>query len=334
MRVHNIPHNRTQHRRAPHQTSPIHIVQRQITPRHTRQTQDRNHQRRERGRNTPNRETPFPQVPGPAAEAVADEEGADRDGDSKCDEGADGTDTEDGADGDGPAEDEAETAFADDDVEPDGVDGGLGVFVDAAPVFTKGEAAVARVGEGDSGGGDHAALAHTEGAHDGQGEDGEGGVLRHDLQEIGGPGLAEVGVDDTVDVDDRVGDDELEEPAKEAAEAGGHDDGAGRGDIGVAALFGQVEGGVIAGHGPDHSDEGHEDGDAGGEVGAVVQFGPNLAVGVEAAEMWVCCGAVGVGGDEDDDDEQCDDVEGAAYAVEACDPEGGHGRDAAVNDHD
>jgi hypothetical protein len=61
--------------------------------------------------------------------------------------------------------------------------------------------------------------------------------LRHDLEEVGCEGLAKVGGQDLFDVDYRVGGDELEEPAEEAAEAGGEDDGAWGGDVGVAAFF-------------------------------------------------------------------------------------------------
>jgi len=70
--------------------------------------------------------------------------------------------------------------------------------------------------------------------------------LRHHLQEVGRPGLAEVGGEDGGDVDHGVGGDELEDPAEDAAEGRGHYDGARGGDVGVGAFFGEVEGGVVA----------------------------------------------------------------------------------------
>lgn len=45
--------------------------------------------------------------------------------------------------------------------------------------------------------------------------------------------MAQIAVEDRVNVDDYVCGDELEEPAKDASDAGGEDDGAGRGDVGV-----------------------------------------------------------------------------------------------------
>ena len=103
------------------------------------------------------------------------------------------------------------------------------------------------------------------------------------MEEVGGPGLAKVGVEDVVDVDDGVGGNELEEPAEEAAEARSHDDCARGCDAGVGALFGQMEWGVIAGHGPDHRDEGHDDCDTIRKVCTIVKVAPD---GAGFGETW------------------------------------------------
>lgn len=148
--------------------------------------------------------------------------------------------------------------------------------VDYLPDPGQGEAVVARVCVSDTARRNHAALAHAEAADDGQTEDGERRLFRHDLQEVGGPGLAEVGVDNAGNVDDGVGGDELEEPAEETAEARGHDNGAGGSYGGVAAFFREMEGRVVARHGPDYGDEGHEDRDTGRKICAVVDGAPDL----------------------------------------------------------
>ena len=237
MRIDDPPDNHHQHRRAPHQTCPIHEARVQIAARDGGQTQDRDHQAGEACRERADYRGELAEVPGPRAEVASGKEGTDRDWDCEGDEGGDGGDAEDGADGDGAAEDEEGEADPDDGVEPDGVDGRVGDGIDLLPDAGQGEAVVAGVGEGDSARGDHAALAHAEAADDGQAEDGKSDLLGHHLQEVGGPGLAEVGVDDGGDVDDGVGRHELEEPAEETAKAGGHDDGARGGDVGVCAFF-------------------------------------------------------------------------------------------------
>ena len=182
MRIDNPPHNDHQHRRTPHQTRPVHKTRVQITPRNRRQAQDRDHEAGEAGRERADDRAVFAEVPGARAEVASGEERADGDGDGEGDEGGDGGNAEDGADGDGAAEDEESEADADHGVEPDCVDGRLGDGVDLLPDAGQREAVVASVGEGDSAGGDHAALAHTEATDDGEAEDGEGDFLRHDLE--------------------------------------------------------------------------------------------------------------------------------------------------------
>lgn len=131
-------------------------------------------------------------MPGTLTESFPDEECADGDGDGERDEGPDRADGENGADSDFAGEDEENKTAADEDVEPDGVDGGLRNGVYACPEAGEGEATVTGVGEGDSRGGDHAALTHGESGDNGQAEAGEGGVLSETLKEESGPGLAEV----------------------------------------------------------------------------------------------------------------------------------------------
>lgn len=160
-------------------------------------------------------------MPGSTTEAVPDEEGADGDGDGESDKGGDGGDTEDCADGDGAGEDEEGEEDADDGVEPDGVDGRLGPCINLLNDPRERKDVVTCIGVSDARGSDHAALAHAEGADDCERQDGEGGALRHHLEKVGGPWLAEGGGEDGVDVEDGVGGYELEEPAEEAAEGGG-----------------------------------------------------------------------------------------------------------------
>lgn len=144
--------------------------------------------------------------------------------------------------------------------------------------------------------------------------------------------MTQVRAQDGVNVDDGVGDDELEEPAHQPAKGRGHDDSARAGDVGVAALLGQVEWRIVARHGPDDGDEGHEDRDAVGEVGAHVEVAPDRAALGEARETLVrssrgC-------GDGDDDNNQGDDVERAPVRVERGDPPRRHGRNHGVDDHE
>lgn len=110
-------------------------------------------------------------------------------------------------------------------------------MIDAGPEAGEWEAAVTGVGESYARCGHHAALAHAEGGDDGEAEAGEGGVAAKALQEECGPGLAEVGVEDVVDVDYYVGGYELEEPAEDAAYARGEDYGSGGGYVGVGAFL-------------------------------------------------------------------------------------------------
>ena len=194
------------------------------------------------------------------------------------------------------------------------------------------EAVVASVSKSHARSCNHAPLAHGEASDDSHGEDRERNRLRHALDEVGGEGLTKVAVEDARDVDDSVGDDELEGPAGGAADGGGEEDGAGGGDVGVAALLSEMEGGVVAGHRPDDADEGHQDCHAVGVVGAVVYVAPDLAGRVEAREAASC--TVAGCRDEDDDDEESDDVECAAGAVHARNPLGWEGRHDAVNHHD
>ena len=94
-------------------------------------------------------------------------------------------------------------------------------LIDTTDPPRAGETAVSGIGKCHSTGRDHATLAHAEGANDGQSEDGKRGLLRHYLKEICSPWLAEIGVYDAGNVNDCVRDNQLEEPAKRAADPGG-----------------------------------------------------------------------------------------------------------------
>ena len=77
-------------------------------------------------------------------------------------------------------------------VEPHSVNRRIRNLVNALDPPTHGEAVIAGISERDSGRSDHAALAHGEAADNGEAEDCEGDLLRHDLDEVGGPWLAEI----------------------------------------------------------------------------------------------------------------------------------------------
>jgi hypothetical protein len=159
------------------------------------------------------------------SEPVADEEHADGDGDGEGDEGGAGADAEDCADREVAFEDEEEEQGADDAVDPDGVDGGLGVGVDVSPVAGEGEAFVAGVSLvgvllafsmmlfTEIGGVSHishtrcsyhATLAHSEASNDGEREHGKHNSLWEDVIEESGEWLAQIALQHGCDVDDSV----------------------------------------------------------------------------------------------------------------------------------
>ena len=180
---------------------------------------------------------------------------------------------------------------------------------------------------------------HGEGGDDGECKNREGCILGHDLQKVASPRLAQIAVKDCVDVDHGVGNDDLQEPAEQPADAAGEDYGAGRGDVCVRAFFAEVEGRVVAAmdgggmsvvggfgqgregvsgktapHCPDYGNEGHKEGEAVREIRACIEVAPHLFRG---SKLWkplffsVC-----PSWDHDDDNEECDDVEGRPYGVE------------------
>jgi len=188
---------------------PVHQLSVQIAAPHGGEAEDRHHHEDESARQDADRLAEFTQVPGPAAEAVANEEGLDEDGDCKGYHGCYGPYAKQRRNSNRPAEDQEQQADAHARVEPYGVDRCVGVLVDPLDPEGHGETSVARIGERDSGCGDHAALAHGEATDDGESEDSESGLLGHHLHEVGGPRLSEVRTHDRWDVDDGVCDDQL-----------------------------------------------------------------------------------------------------------------------------
>lgn len=176
-------------------------------------------------------------MPGTPTEPVADEKRSNSDWDRKSDERGNGGNTEDGTNRNHAAEDEERQTDANESIEPHSVDWSLRVLVDPLPNAGEREAVVTGVRVRDPTSSHHAALAHAKAADDGDAEDGEGRLLRHDLKEVGSPWLAERGVNDGADVNDSIRGDELQEPAEKPAETGGHNNGAWRGDVGVAAFL-------------------------------------------------------------------------------------------------
>jgi len=184
-------------------------------------------------------------MPGTATEAVANEEGLNEDGDGEGDIGGDGTDREDSANGDTASEDQEQQADPDARVEPDGIDWCVCVLVDSLDPPGAGETSIASIGECDSRGGNHTPLAHRVGAHNCQAENCQSDLLRHDLNEIRSPWLAEVRTKDGRNIYHGVGNDQLQCPTGQTAYTGSHHDSSGRSDGGVAALFAEMEWSIV-----------------------------------------------------------------------------------------
>ena len=237
VRINHPPDHHRQHRRPPHKARPVHQTRGEIASSNSRQTQNGNHERRKARRQRSNHWAVLAQMPRTLAEPVADEKGSNGDWDCESDERGNGGNTEDGANRDHAAEDEERQADTNDSVEPHSVDWSLRVLVDPLPDAGEREAVVTGVRVCDPTSSHHAALTHAKATDDGDAEDGESGLLRHDLKEVGSPWLAERGVDDGGDVNDSVRGDELQEPPEKPAETRGHNDGAWRGDVGVAAFL-------------------------------------------------------------------------------------------------
>jgi len=143
-------------------------------------------------------------VPGSPPELIPHEDDLDEDGDAEGDKGGDGANAEDGVDG-GAAEDQKQQQDADKGVEPHGVHGRQRVPVHLLQGLAEhAEAVVAGVRETDARRRHHAALPHGESADDRQSEHGERGIPGQYLNQVGGPRLAELGVDDSVDVGDGI----------------------------------------------------------------------------------------------------------------------------------
>ncbi len=271
-------------------------------------------------------------MPRPRSEPVPDEEDADEDGDGEGDESSQGGDGENGADGDRTPEDEERHTDADDRVEPDSVDGRLRASVDSLPDRTPWKTAVSSVSVGDTGSGNHGSLAHGITTHDGKRQDRGRRLLRHHLQEVSCPRLADIRSDDRGYVDDGIRDHQLQEPAKDASDGGCKHDGSRRGDVCVRALFAEMERGVVSAHRPDDSDEAHEDGDACREARSVIYVAPNVTGRIESRVTLLH--SVGSCWNHDDDDNEGNDIECRSDGVELRDPLGRHATDTPMTEHD
>lgn len=152
MRVDLEPDEREEERPGPDDDGPVHRRRVQVRALDGRQAQDRDHQRDVRALIENNHQqlqlsapskcrkevthsddadgaTPPAEVPRPGPEPVPDEEDADGDGDGEGEVRGDGPHGEDGADGDLVDKHQKEEEAADESIEPNGVDRGLGVLV-------------------------------------------------------------------------------------------------------------------------------------------------------------------------------------------------------------
>jgi len=172
-------------------------------------------------------------MPWTPTESVADKESADGDRDCECDEGADCTDTEYRPDGDVAREYQQNTRAAHKDIEPYRINRCFGMRINPCPEPTERETAVSGVCECYPTCRHHATLTHAECGDDSEREGSEGCFLSKTLQEQGRPRLAQITIEDFVDVDYNVSGDELQEPAEDTANAGGQDNGAWGRDVGV-----------------------------------------------------------------------------------------------------
>lgn len=108
-------------------------------------------------------------MPRSATEPVTNEKDADEDRDGERNHGSDSAHREDGANGDFAAKDEKQNAAPDGGVEPHGVDGRLGLLVNALDPRGERKAVIARVRKRHTGGSNHAPLSHEKPADDGDG---------------------------------------------------------------------------------------------------------------------------------------------------------------------
>lgn len=152
------------------------------------------------------------------------------------------------------------------------------------------------------------------------------------MDKISSKGLAEVGFEAARDIDYGVSNDKLEEPAKDATDSRGHEDGPRSGNVGIAAFLCKMERRVVARHCPDDTNKGHEDADAAREIGTLVDVTPDFRRGREARETLIL--AVGSSWDENNDDDQGNDVECRSNTVDARNPFGGQRSHAAMDHHD
>ena len=107
-------------------------------------------------------------MPGTHSKLATDKEHPNERGSAESDICNNGTDREQSANGERAAKDEKKHDAADHNVEPHGVDGSPGVWIDLALPFRTGEDTITSVDECNTRSRNHAALAHKEACDDGE----------------------------------------------------------------------------------------------------------------------------------------------------------------------
>ena len=208
-----------------HDDGPVHQSNCQIITLNRWEAQDWHHDQDERASHDPNGLGEFAQVPWSPAESVTNTESLDADRDCECDIRSDGTNGEDGTNCNGSTKYQEKQKTTNRSVEPDSIHRRVSVLVNTLDPERTWEAAITGISECDSRGCNHTSLSHGEATDDCEGEDGQGCVLWHNLNKVRRPWLSEIRADDRWNIDDRVGNDQLQCPSSKTSNTGCHDDG-------------------------------------------------------------------------------------------------------------
>lgn len=234
---------------------PVHGVQIQVCASVLRETQNGGHESNVGHRQNSTGSRPSAEVPGSGLELLRRPEDLDTNRHGEGNVAGNGSDRENGSNGSISGKHEKQQKLANNPVEPHGINRGLSVGVNLGPNVGQGVAAISGVCKGDSGGCNHAGLAHEKSRDNGESGDGGDKVGGQALLQVGDKGLSQLILGHAGHISDSVSNGNLEGPAHESSDSGSHDNGARGGNRGVGAFLGQMEGRIITRHGPDNGDE-------------------------------------------------------------------------------